>query len=107
VLLLATCDVVWARGWLATKGVGLCHGWAGNGYALLAGEGPQAGGPGPRTLAWAAALAAHWREAWRRADQPASLYEGLAGAVCFLVDVALWEEDGGGVGMPGFVSCCW
>ncbi|GBF88577.1 hypothetical protein Rsub_01292 [Raphidocelis subcapitata] len=80
---------VWARG-LLRKGVGLCHGISGNGYALLSlwratGE--------DRYLRMAQAYALFAAERWQSElydtpDRPASLYEGLAGAVNFWLDVA-------------------
>jgi len=80
-------DVVWRRG-LLTKGVGLCHGISGNGYALLA--------------LYRATGRAQWLHRAQQfllfaldnlselrgvPDHPHSLFEGLMGLVCFGVDV--------------------
>ncbi|KAI8477471.1 MAG: Lanthionine synthetase C-like protein [Monoraphidium minutum] len=80
-------EAVWARGML-TKGVGLCHGISGSGYALLSmyrATGEQ------RYLEMAQAFAVfaaeRWQELYEEPDRPASLYEGLAGAVSLWLDV--------------------
>lgn len=80
-------QAVWSRG-LLRKGVGLCHGISGNGYALLSlyratGE-PQYLG---MAQSFALFAAEHWEELYEVPDRPASLYEGLAGAVSFWLDV--------------------
>ena len=99
---VAAGEDVWARG-LLRKGVGLCHGAPGNGYALLALAGAT-GAPRWRAAAQAFAswVAQHWQELYDVPDRPASLYEGLAGAVCFMLD-AVEVQPGGDVpgGMPG------
>jgi hypothetical protein len=93
------CDAVWQRG-LLTKGVGLCHGIGGNAYAFLAlarttGEAAALA----RAQRFALHAARNWRQLFDVPDRPASLYEGLSGAVCVLMD-ALLAPSGGG--MPGY-----
>lgn len=82
----AAARAVWERG-LLRKGVGLCHGISGNGYAFISlyratGE--------PEYLAMAQAFALYaterWEELYEVPDRPASLYEGLAGFVNFALD---------------------
>ncbi|XP_050101197.1 lanC-like protein 3 homolog [Anopheles aquasalis] len=79
---------IWQRG-LLRKGPGICHGVAGNGYAFLlmyrlTGEKQYL----YRAAKFAEFLASNTCSAQLFApDRPYSLYEGLAGAVCFLVDV--------------------
>jgi hypothetical protein len=73
---------------LLRKGLGLCHGVAGNGYALLAHW--RASGDA-RSLRRAAAFAT-WGAAYiasleRVPDSPHSLYEGLAGFGVFCLDM--------------------
>lgn len=86
-------ELVWKFG-LLRKGPGICHGIAGNGYVFLllyrlTGD--------PRHLYRALKFADFLttdefvREA-RIPDQPLSLYEGLAGTVCFLVDLLQPEK---------------
>ena len=80
-------EVVW-RGGLLKKGVGLCHGIAGNGYAFLA-------------LHQLTKDEVHLRRAYHfvhfcftehrhrlfdQPDRPYSLYNGQAGLICFAVD---------------------
>lgn len=91
-----SADVIWGRG-LLKKGLGLCHGISGNGYAFLAlyrttGESKWL----MRARHFAAFMAKHLRTGRHNVfesalllqpDRPASLYEGLAGATCFLADV--------------------
>merc|ERR1712224_1065043 len=80
-------ETVWRYG-LLKKGPGICHGMAGNGYALLALY--RATGD-TRWLCRAQHFAATMfrpeveREC-RTPDHPFSLFEGLAGTACFLMD---------------------
>ena len=96
----AAADCVWRRG-LLTKGLGLCHGVGGSGYALLAHG--IASGERRRSRRRAAAFAGwgcdHLAEMEGRPDSPRSLYEGLAGWGCFLMDVLGPTE--GEARMPG------
>ncbi|XP_050072249.1 lanC-like protein 3 homolog [Anopheles maculipalpis] len=81
-------DTIWRQG-LLRKGPGLCHGVAGNGYSFLlmyrlTGE--------LRYLYRAAKFADFlnstiFSEKLLAPDRPYSLYEGLAGTVCFLADL--------------------
>eukprot|EP00775_Hariotina_reticulata_P009210 gene9210-9377_t len=89
---------IWRRG-LLKKGVGLCHGISGNGYALLALA------RATRDPSWLSAAqqfgvygARHWEELHDVPDRPASLFEGLAGAVSFWLDVV---EHSQAVRWPG------
>ncbi|CAL8470922.1 g10464 [Coccomyxa elongata] len=84
-------DVIWTRG-LLTKGVGLCHGISGNGYALLSafrytGDERYL----RRAVQFGSSMADHWQELLKVPDRPLSLYEGLGGAICFWAD--LWEPS--------------
>eukprot|EP00747_Dinoflagellata_sp_TGD_P107972 gnl/TRDRNA2_/TRDRNA2_170279_c0_seq1.p1 gnl/TRDRNA2_/TRDRNA2_170279_c0~~gnl/TRDRNA2_/TRDRNA2_170279_c0_seq1.p1 ORF type:complete len:451 (+),score=64.71 gnl/TRDRNA2_/TRDRNA2_170279_c0_seq1:155-1354(+) len=81
-------DVVWMRGLLSEKGLGLCHGIPGNGYALLCLHRATQDNLWLRRAQHFAAFAVEKkRELAPLADRPFSLFEGLAGAVCFWVDV--------------------
>ncbi|KAG0714984.1 LanC-like protein 2 [Chionoecetes opilio] len=89
---------VWERG-ILRKGYSLCHGTAGNGYALLylyqvTRE--------PRYLYQAAQFGVWCQDYGIRgchtADRPYSLFEGLAGMLCFLVDL----EDPENARFPAF-----
>ena len=76
-------QVIWRRGLLSTKGLGLCHGIPGNGFALL-GIYKQT-----RDEVWLnraihfAVFACEHQVLAQQADRPHSLFEGLAGAACF------------------------
>ncbi|CAE7233277.1 LANCL1 [Symbiodinium natans] len=98
-------EVVWQRG-LILKGLGLCHGIAGNAYAFLS---LYRADRDSRHLARAQAFAAMMQqpeiqEAIRRQpdsqrlvrgvpDSPLSLMEGDAGLFCFLLDMAAPERS--------------
>jgi len=90
---LAASDVVWDRG-LLKKGLGLCHGVAGNAYVFLAchraaaaaGDSATAATQLHRAQQYALYAARTWKLAYGAPDRPMSLYEGLAGAV------ALWAH---------------
>lgn len=81
-------DLVWSRG-LLRKGPGICHGVAGSGYVFLLlyrlTNDPK---HLYRATKFADFLASEefLRDA-RTPDRPLSLYEGVAGTVCFLVDL--------------------
>jgi len=80
-------DLVWQKG-LLRKGPGICHGVAGNGYVFLllyrlTGE--------EHYLYRAAKFAdfmdsSQFQSSARIPDSPYSLYEGIAGTICFLAD---------------------
>lgn len=81
-------DLIWEKG-LLRKGPGICHGVSGNGYAfLMLYKVTQE----PRYLYRAIKFAEFLtksrfiREA-NIPDRPFSLYEGVAGTICFLVDL--------------------
>ncbi|KAE9412075.1 hypothetical protein Angca_003868 [Angiostrongylus cantonensis] len=81
-------ELIWEKGVLK-KGPGICHGVGGNGYALL--------------MLYRASGNEEWlqrarcfglllldkkiRAAQRTPDSPFSLFEGLSGALCFMVDL--------------------
>lgn len=81
-------DLVWRKG-LLRKGPGICHGVAGSGYVFLllfrlTGN--------PKYLYRANVfvqflVSDEFQRYVYRPDCPFSLYEGLAGTVCFLIDV--------------------
>lgn len=80
--------VVWTRGLLSTKGLGLCHGISGNGYALLALYRATNDQLWLRRASHFAAFAIeHEQDLNHFADRPYSLFEGLSGALCFWTDV--------------------
>lgn len=89
---LATCktavNLIWEKG-LLRKGPGICHGIAGNGYAFLVLHKVT---KDPLYLYRAIKFAEFLtksrfiREA-KTPDRPYSLYEGVAGTVCFLNDL--------------------
>ncbi|KAF0309504.1 LanC-like protein 2 [Amphibalanus amphitrite] len=80
-------EVVWRRG-LLKKGYGLCHGAAGNAYTFLH---VYQLTKDAKYLYWAARFA-EWcsqygKHGCRTPDRPLSLFEGVAGTVCFLADM--------------------
>ncbi|KAG4075003.1 hypothetical protein HA402_014582 [Bradysia odoriphaga] len=81
-------DLIWHYG-LLRKGPGICHGVAGNGYAFLimyrlTGEVRYM----HRATKFAEFLkSSEFLQRSRTPDCPFSLYEGLAGTVCFLIDL--------------------
>uniref|UniRef100_A0A1I8JUV1 LanC-like protein 3 homolog n=1 Tax=Anopheles funestus TaxID=62324 RepID=A0A1I8JUV1_ANOFN len=81
-------DAIWHQG-LLRKGPGICHGVAGNGYAFLL----MYRLTGEKCYLYRAAKFADFlnsplfTEHLLAPDRPYSLYEGLAGTVCFLVDL--------------------
>jgi lantibiotic modifying enzyme len=84
--------VLWPRG-LLRKGVGLCHGISGNAYVFLQlaealKEGDQTSSTKwkERALLYACFAVDHLNELRDTPDRPLSLYQGLGGLVCFLVD---------------------
>jgi lantibiotic modifying enzyme len=83
--------VIWPRG-LLRKGVGLCHGIAGNAYTLL-----ELGRYDPSYVRKARYFADfaldHLNELEVLPDRPSSLYEGLAGLCCLLIDLLLPPEE--------------
>lgn len=81
-------DLIWRQG-LLRKGPGICHGVAGNAYSFLIMFRQTC-----ETKYWYRALAFarflvndQFRREARIPDRPLSLYEGLAGTVCFLCDL--------------------
>ncbi|KAH7725575.1 Lanthionine synthetase C-like protein [Aphelenchoides avenae] len=81
-------DLIWQRGVLK-KGPGICHGVAGNGYAFLlmyrlTGEQDYLN----KAKAFANIMMdTNFQKAARTPDFPYSLFEGLAGSLCFLADL--------------------
>mmetsp|Transcript_89525 Transcript_89525/g.239390 ORF Transcript_89525/g.239390 Transcript_89525/m.239390 type:complete len:219 (+) Transcript_89525:3-659(+) len=81
-------DVIWQRG-LLRKGPGICHGVAGNGYAFLS-LFRATGDPKHlhRALQFGVFLfSKRAQKGSRTPDAPYSLFEGIAGSVCFLLDL--------------------
>lgn len=81
-------DLVWRKG-LLLKGPGTCHGVAGNGYVSLImhrlTKNPKYF---YRAVQYANFLTRPEFLRWaRKPDCPWSLYEGLAGTVCYLIDL--------------------
>ncbi|KAL3930985.1 MAG: hypothetical protein SGBAC_011518 [Bacillariaceae sp.] len=83
---------LWPRGLLKKKGLGLCHGIAGNGFVFLnlshALEGEEQRLWYRRALLYAAFGMAHYDALKDIPDRPLSLYEGLSGFACFLLACA-------------------
>jgi len=85
---VAALNVIWERG-LLHKGCGVCHGVAGNGYAFLSmylhcGQAEYL----TRALHFASFIVAQGAQnCCAKANFPASLFEGLAGTVHFLLDI--------------------
>lgn len=81
-------DSIWRHG-LLRKGPGICHGIAGNGYAFLL----MYRLTGERKYLYRAAKFTEFLtsdtflDGARTPDRPYSLYEGIAGTVCFLTDL--------------------
>lgn len=86
-------ELIWAKG-LLRKGPGICHGVAGNGYAFLL----MFRLTGEKQFLYKAMRFAQFlkdpqfKKYARTPDRPYSLYEGLAGTVCFLVDLLAPES---------------
>ncbi|XP_073828770.1 lanC-like protein 3 homolog [Musca autumnalis] len=85
-------DLVWKKGFLR-KGPGICHGVAGNGYVFLLlyrlTNDPKYF---YRAIKFMELLSnAEFKLRARTPDRPHSLYEGVAGTVCYLID--LLEPD--------------
>jgi len=98
-------DITYRRG-LLRKGVGLCHGIAGNVFALLAAADVLDDHDGKEERALhLATLATQWEVythsgKMRLPDAPWSLFEGLAGMCCAWQAVLDRRERR--VGMPGY-----
>lgn len=81
-------DLIWNKG-LLRKGPSICHGIAGNGYVFLIMY-RLTNNPKYLYRAWQFAKFLTHPEFLRYARQPDcpfSLYEGVAGSVCFLIDL--------------------
>lgn len=81
-------ELIWNKG-LLRKGPGLCHGVAGNGYVFLI---LYRLTDDQKYLYRAAKFADFLTDGYfihesRTPDRPLSLYEGVAGTVCFLIDL--------------------
>ncbi|XP_062138287.1 lanC-like protein 3 homolog isoform X1 [Drosophila sulfurigaster albostrigata] len=93
IALRRAADLVWKKGFLR-KGPGICHGVAGNGYVFLL--------LFRLTNEMKYLYRAHkfmelltnseFKQRARVPDRPHSLYEGVAGTVCFLVDLLEPEQ---------------
>ncbi|GAB0095874.1 LanC-like protein 3 homolog [Sergentomyia squamirostris] len=83
-----SAELVWKKG-LLRKGPGICHGVAGNGYVfLLLYQLTKDSVYLYRASKFAEFLSdRNFRREARTPDRPFSLYEGLAGTVCFLADL--------------------
>lgn len=89
---LSCGDVVWNKG-LLKKGPGICHGIAGNAYVfLLLYRLTDHHKHLHRAIQFANFLTSDEFKQTRTPDRPLSLYEGLAGTVCFLADLLLPEK---------------
>ncbi|KAG5850929.1 hypothetical protein ANANG_G00087600 [Anguilla anguilla] len=86
-------EVIWQRG-LLRKGYGICHGTAGNGYAFLALYQQTQ----EKKYLYRACKFAEWcldygTHGCRIPDRPYSLFEGMAGAIHYLSDLAEPEKS--------------
>jgi len=87
--------VIWKRGILAKKGLGLCHGTPGNGMALLSLY--RATGDKmwlTRAEHFVSFLTANYSTLVENSDNPWSLYTGALGAVMFIAGTTLPERSG-------------
>lgn len=86
-------DLIWREG-LLRKGPGICHGVAGNGYAFLL----MFRVTGHKQYLYKASKFmqflrdSQFQKYARTPDRPYSLYEGLAGTVCYLLDLLTPER---------------
>eukprot|EP00882_Tetradesmus_deserticola_P008922 GHRQ01009412.1.p1 GENE.GHRQ01009412.1~~GHRQ01009412.1.p1 ORF type:complete len:351 (+),score=127.18 GHRQ01009412.1:199-1251(+) len=98
-------EVVWQQG-LLKKGPGLCHGVAGNAYALLRlWKTTQDDTWLQRGKAFAAFMVSPPGKAdWLRPDHPTSLFEGAAGGICLLAELQELQKAGGAAAAPSAVA---
>lgn len=98
-------EVVWQRG-LLKKGPGLCHGVAGNAYALLRlWKTTQDDAWLQRGKSFAAFMVSPSGKAeWHAPDHPTSLFEGAAGAICLLAELQELQKAGRAAVPPGAVA---
>lgn len=84
---IKAADLIWQKG-ILKKGPGICHGVAGNGYAFLAMfRLTQDIKYLYRAHRFMEVLTTPLASAMCEPDYPYSLYEGIAGTVCFLIDL--------------------
>lgn len=83
-----SANLIWKKG-LLRKGPGICHGVGGNGYAFLLmyrlTRDPVFLYRASKFMEFL--LNPTFQKEARTPDRPFSLYEGVAGTVCFLVDL--------------------
>jgi lantibiotic modifying enzyme len=81
-------EVVWQKG-LLIKGAGLCHGVSGNGYSFLTlFRATKDKKWLHRAVQFGLAYAnPEYNKRMRTPDRPYSLYEGIAGIVCYYIDL--------------------
>lgn len=86
-------DLVWDKG-LLRKGPGICHGVAGNGYVFLLLYRLTNEQKHLYRAAQFADFLTHdeFLQGANTPDRPMSLYEGLAGTICFLIDLLQPEK---------------
>ena len=91
-------EVTWVRGLLKTKGPGLCHGIPGNGAAFLAlYRATKSKKYLHRALHFAKFAIDNYHNLINLADRPFSLFEGIAGTLCFVadcLDALKWARGG-------------
>ncbi|KAI9012831.1 hypothetical protein BC832DRAFT_589808 [Gaertneriomyces semiglobifer] len=105
---LLAAEVVWKSG-LLRKGVGLCHGIAGNAYVLLHLYTATSDVEHLRRACCFAQVATDWRDATRRGDlyapdHPWSLFEGLGGAAMLWRDLLTLADGREDIGFPCFAD---
>ncbi|KAJ3026007.1 UNVERIFIED_CONTAM: hypothetical protein HDU68_006342 [Siphonaria sp. JEL0065] len=101
---LSAGEITWERG-LLKKGVGLCHGVAGNGYLFLYLHKVTGDAKWFQRAACFAEFACGWEKlvkegTMKRADMFWSLFEGVGGACLFWADVVAVSEGREFVGIP-------
>lgn len=101
-------EAVWERG-LVTKGLGICHGITGNAWPLLLLGDDQRISRALAMMVHAIDIPPMGSAPYRTPDNPYSLFEGLAGAVCAWADACavitarldLAKGNSLALGMPG------
>ncbi|KAJ3148476.1 LanC-like protein 3 [Irineochytrium annulatum] len=99
-------ELTWERG-LLRKGVGLCHGVTGNGYAFLFLHAVTREGVWMERAVKFAEFACAWEKmvddgTMQKADRLWSLFEGVGGAVVYWADVMRVAQGKAMVGFPCF-----
>merc|ERR1712154_165110 len=82
------CQVVWQRGLLKNKGLGLCHGISGNGYVFLRMYQAYDDEKYLNMARWFCRFGLdNYDKFFNFPNSPKSLYQGAIGFACFALDV--------------------